>query len=100
MRNFLLQTAKPADHIHTTQQHNFPQLLKTTLPLSHLNFIFSPPPHQIASPTHQSNHPSNTLPIPPAVLLTYHPNYISNESLTQHRIKLIQIPTRDLSRPP
>ncbi|WP_398574670.1 arginine deiminase family protein [Staphylococcus epidermidis] len=54
----------------------------------------------IHRPPEQCNHRSNTLSIPPALLLTYHPNYLSNQFLPHHCIKLIQIPRTQLLPPP
>uniref|UniRef100_UPI0037D9EC93 arginine deiminase family protein n=1 Tax=Staphylococcus epidermidis TaxID=1282 RepID=UPI0037D9EC93 len=77
------------------------QTLQKLLHLHQITLIPTPNPHIIHPPPQQSNHPSNTLSIPPPLLLTYHPNYLSNQFLPHHPIKLIQIPpTQLLPRPP
>lgn len=53
---------------------------------------------EIASAREQWNDGSNTLAIAPGVVVTYDRNYISNECLREQGIKVIEIPSGELSR--
>lgn len=53
---------------------------------------------RIISRREQWNDGSNTLAIAPGVVVTYERNYITNEILDKHNIKVISIPSGELSR--
>ena len=53
---------------------------------------------EIAAPREQWNDGSNTLAIAPGVVVTYDRNYISNECLRKHGVKVIEIKSSELSR--
>jgi hypothetical protein len=73
-------------------------VLKRTLGLSDVNLIFCGGGDEIASAREQWNDGSNTLAIAPGVVVTYDRNYISNECLREQGIKVIEIPSGELSR--
>lgn len=98
MRIFVLERGKTADDIHTTEEHNLLEVLKRTLGLSDVNLIFCGGGDEIASAREQWNDGSNTLAIAPGVVVTYDRNYISNECLREQGIKVIEIPSGELSR--
>lgn len=52
----------------------------------------------IAAPREQWNDGSNTLAIEPGVVVTYDRNYVSNDLLRQNGIRVIEIPSGELSR--
>lgn len=53
---------------------------------------------RVISRREQWNDGSNTLAIAPGVVVTYERNYITNEILDKHNIKVISIPSGELSR--
>ncbi|WP_398573770.1 arginine deiminase family protein, partial [Staphylococcus epidermidis] len=62
---FTIQQNHPKHHIKITPSTNLPETLAQRLQLQKLHFIPTPNPHLIHPPPQQSNHPSNTLSIPP-----------------------------------
>ncbi|MDA7025217.1 arginine deiminase [Bacillus sp. CLL-7-23] len=98
MRIFVLERGKTDDDIQITEENNLPAVLKKTLGLSDVNLILCGGGDEIASAREQWNDGSNTLAIAPGVVVTYDRNYISNECLRKQGIKVIEIPSGELSR--
>lgn len=98
MRIFILERGETDEDIHITEEHNLLEVLKKTLGLSDVNLIFCGDGDEIASAREQWNDGSNTLAIAPGVVVTYDRNYISNACLRAQGIKVIEIPSGELSR--
>lgn len=98
MRIFILERGKTEEDVQITEEHNLLEVLKKTLGLSDVNLIFCGGGDEIASAREQWNDGSNTLAIAPGVVVTYDRNYISNACLREQGIKVIEIPSGELSR--
>ncbi|NPC94637.1 arginine deiminase [Bacillus sp. WMMC1349] len=98
MRIFVLERGKTEDDIQITEEHNLPAVLKKTLGIPDVNLILCGGGDEIASAREQWNDGSNTLAIAPGVVVTYDRNYISNECLREQGIKVIEVPSGELSR--
>ncbi len=53
---------------------------------------------RVASEREQWNDGSNTLCVAPGKVIVYDRNYITNEILTKHGIKVLEMPSSELSR--
>ncbi|MDI6600370.1 MAG: arginine deiminase [Thermoanaerobacteraceae bacterium] len=73
-------------------------ILKESLGLSSVQLIKCGDGDKIASGREQWNDGSNTLAIAPGVVVTYDRNYITNRALRENGIKVITIPSSELSR--
>lgn len=78
--------------------HDLKTVLKRELGLSELDLIPTGNGDPIVAPREQWNDGSNTLAIAPGVVVTYDRNYVSNELLRQHGIKVLETTSSELSR--
>ncbi|HBF76396.1 MAG TPA: arginine deiminase [Clostridiaceae bacterium] len=74
------------------------EVLKKALGLDSIEFIECGGGDRIAASREQWNDGSNTLAIAPGVVITYERNYITNELLDKRGIKVLTIPSSELSR--
>ncbi|RVU70107.1 MULTISPECIES: arginine deiminase [Lactobacillus] len=81
-----------------THETNLTQVLKKYLHLSELDLIPTGGADPVAAPREQWNDGSNTLAIAPGEVITYDRNYVSNDLLRQHGIKVHEIRSSELSR--
>ncbi|MYV18057.1 arginine deiminase [Furfurilactobacillus milii] len=83
-----------------TIEHNqdLQAVLKKELKLSELDLIPTGNGDPIIAGREQWNDGSNTLAIAPGVVVTYNRNYVSNELLRKHGLKVIDILSSELSR--
>lgn len=72
--------------------------LKKQLGLDEIDLIRCGGGDPIVAAREQWNDGSNTLAISPGVVVTYERNYVSNELLSEHGVKVIAIPSSELSR--
>ena len=72
--------------------------LKTALNLSEVSLIRCGGGDPIIAAREQWNDGSNTLAIAPGVVVTYERNYVSNELLSKQGIKVLTMPSSELSR--
>lgn len=81
-------------------EHNndLKDVLKKALNLDDLDLIPTGNGDPIIAPREQWNDGSNTLAIAPGTVLTYDRNYVSNELLRQHGIKVLETISSELSR--
>ncbi len=77
---------------------NLEALLKTELKLPAVDLIRCGGGDNIAAQREQWNDGSNTLAIAPGVVITYDRNYVTNELLEKHQIKVLTIPSSEISR--
>ena len=80
---------------HTETLHN---ILKNALNLDYVELIRCGGGDAITAGREQWNDGSNTLAIAPGVVVTYNRNYVTNEILSKHGIKVLAIPSSELSR--
>ncbi|WP_125760917.1 arginine deiminase [Companilactobacillus hulinensis] len=78
--------------------HDLKEALKKVLKLDDLDLIATGDGDPVIAPREQWNDGSNTLAIAPGVVVTYDRNYVSNEILRQHGIKVIETVSSELSR--
>lgn len=84
--------------IKIQQRNDLQQVLKEALQVAELVLIPTGDSDPIIAPREQWTDGSNTLAIAPGVVVTYDRNYVSNESLRRHGVKVIEIPSGELSR--
>jgi len=73
-------------------------LLKSELKLPAVKLIRCGGSDRIAAQREQWNDGSNTLAIAPGVVVTYDRNYVTNDLLEKHGIKVLPIPSSEISR--
>ncbi len=73
-------------------------LLRNELKLSAVDLIRCGGTDSIAAQREQWNDGSNTLAIAPGVVVTYDRNYVTNELLEKHGVKVLPIPSSEISR--
>ncbi|API89587.1 arginine deiminase [Marinilactibacillus sp. 15R] len=98
MSVYILQPGKAKDEIDVTHQTDLSAALKAALNLSEIALIPCGGGDAIAAPREQWNDGSNTLAIKPGVVVTYNRNYVSNELMREHGVKVLEIPSSELSR--
>lgn len=80
------------------QSSTLEHILETELKLDRVELIRCGGGDPIVAAREQWNDGSNTLAIAPGVVVTYERNYVSNELLSKHGIKVITIASSELSR--
>lgn len=80
------------------QRNDLQKILKEVLEVEELVLIPTGDSDPIVAPREQWTDGSNTLAIAPGVVVTYDRNYVSNELLRSHGVKVIEIPSGELSR--
>jgi arginine deiminase len=94
--SWILHPAK--DGISIEHHRDLKQVLKTVLDLDDLDLIPTGNGDPIVAPREQWNDGSNTLAIAPGEVVTYNRNYVSNEILRKHGLKVHEILSSELSR--
>ena len=74
------------------------KVLKNALGISELDLIPTGNGDPIIAGREQWNDGSNTLTIAPGVVVTYNRNYVSNDLLRKHGLKVLEINSSELSR--
>ncbi len=77
---------------------SLPAVLGTHLGLGRVTLIRCGGMDRVASEREQWNDGSNTLCVAPGKVIVYDRNYITNEILTKHGIKVLEMPSSELSR--
>lgn len=98
MNVYILEKGTSEDLPKITHRTNLQEAIKEALELKDLVLIPCGGGDEIASSREQWNDGSNTLAIAPGVVVTYDRNYISNDLLRLYGIKVIEIPSSELSR--
>lgn len=98
MNIYILEQDKAADDLKVSYNTNLFETLKSALNLTEVELIPCGGSDVIASAREQWNDGSNTLAIAPGVVVTYDRNYVSNNLLRSHGIKVIEIASAELSR--
>ena len=84
--------------LEVTHHTDLAKVLKESLKNGEINLIPTGNGDPVAAPREQWNDGSNTLAIKPGVVVTYNRNFVSNELLRENGIKVIEIPSSELSR--
>lgn len=82
----------------SSQSSTLEDVLKSQLHLSEVDLIRCGGGDPIAAAREQWNDGSNTFAIAPGVVITYERNYVSNELLTKHGVKVLAIASSEISR--
>lgn len=94
-------TLHPADNeegFSIEYNHDLQAVLKKELGLSELDLIPTGNGDPVIAGREQWNDGSNTLAIAPGVVVTYNRNYVSNEALRKHGLKVLEVLSSELSR--
>lgn len=86
------------ENIKITHRTDLENVLKEALNQPELTLIPCGGGDAIVAPREQWNDGSNTLSIAPGVVVTYDRNYVSNEILRSHGVKVIEVLSSELSR--
>jgi len=73
-------------------------ILSKSLKCDDIEFIKCGGGDELAGPREQWNDGSNTLAIAPGVVITYNRNYVTNELLDKSGVKVLEMPSSELSR--
>ncbi|HJP81472.1 MAG TPA: arginine deiminase [Candidatus Saccharimonadales bacterium] len=84
--------------IRITHEDDIIEVLKESLHQDTIEFIPCGGGDEIAAAREQWNDGSNTLAIAPGVVVTYDRNYVSNQSLRDHGLEVIEVPGSELGR--
>ncbi|KRL36736.1 arginine deiminase [Liquorilactobacillus uvarum DSM 19971] len=87
-----------SEGIEYKKHSDLQQVLKDCLGLDEIDLIYTGKGDPVAAMREQWNDGSNTLTIAPGEVVTYNRNYVSNELLREHGIKVHEIPSSELSR--
>ncbi|PWG01065.1 arginine deiminase [Levilactobacillus bambusae] len=93
-----LHPANNEDGFSIEHDQNLEEVLKKALNLDELDLIPTGDGDPIVAGREQWNDGSNTLAIAPGVVVTYNRNYVSNELLRKHGLKVIDTLSSELSR--
>ncbi|KPU44569.1 arginine deiminase [Oxobacter pfennigii] len=97
--NLYIITPAASGQIDISYQTNtLEKILKKELTLNEVDLIRCGGGDPIVAAREQWNDGSNTLAIAPGVVITYERNYVSNELLESHNIKVISIRSSEISR--
>lgn len=95
---YILEKGKEEGNLVMTHRTDLQEVLKEALDLDDLVLIPCGGGDEIVAPREQWTDGSNTLAIAPGVVVTYDRNYVTNDLLRQHGIKVIEIASSELSR--
>lgn len=95
---YILEKSHEPRKVNITHETDLKKVLKEALGVEELTLIPCGGGDAIAAPREQWNDGSNTLAIAPGVVVTYDRNYISNDLMREHGIKVIEIASSELSR--
>ncbi|MGM9926815.1 MAG: arginine deiminase [Bacillus sp. (in: firmicutes)] len=98
MNVYILEKGTEEDNVTITHRTDLQETLKEVLKLDELVLIPCGGGDEIVSAREQWNDGSNTLAIAPGVVVTYDRNYVSNDLLRQHGVKVIEVLSSELSR--
>ncbi|MGM9924705.1 MAG: arginine deiminase [Bacillus sp. (in: firmicutes)] len=98
MNIYVLEKGTNEGQLNITHKTDLKETLKEVLGLSELVLIPCGGGDEIVSAREQWNDGSNTLAISPGVVVTYDRNYVSNDLLREHGVKVIEVLSSELSR--
>ncbi|SUL94487.1 arginine deiminase [Staphylococcus caprae] len=98
MNIFVIEYDESENDIKISHSSHLKQTLEEVLGVDNIELIPTGNGDVIDGAREQWNDGSNTLCIRPGVVVTYDRNYVSNELLRKHGIKVIEIPGSELVR--
>lgn len=98
MSIYMLEPSSLEGQLKVSHHTDLSDILKTVLNVDDINLIPCGNGDPIAAPREQWNDGSNTLAVKPGVVVTYNRNYVSNQLLRENGIKVIEVPSSELSR--
>ena len=98
MNIFVIEYDESGNDIKISHSSHLKQTLEEVLGVDNIELIPTGNGDVIDGAREQWNDGSNTLCIRPGVVVTYDRNYVSNELLRKHGIKVIEIPGSELVR--
>ena len=98
MNVYTLERGIDLENVNITHSTDLHATLKAALKLDELVLIPCGGGDEIISAREQWNDGSNTLAIAPGVVVTYDRNYVSNDLLREHGVKVIEVLSSELSR--
>lgn len=84
--------------LHVNHHLDLKQVLKDVLGLDEIDLIPTGGGDPLIADREQWNDGSNTLAIAPGVVVTYNRNYVSNQVLREHGLKVLEVLSSELSR--
>lgn len=98
MSIYVLEPGKGQADVSVTHHTDLSKVLKQALNVPEIALIPCGGGDPIAAPREQWNDGSNTLAIHPGVVVTYNRNYVSNDLMRSYGVKVLEIPSSELSR--
>lgn len=98
MSVFILEPGQNKNELRVSRHSDLKTVLKNALKLDDLALIPCGGGDPVAAPREQWNDGSNTLAIEPGVVVTYNRNHVSNKLLREYGVKVIEVPSSELSR--
>lgn len=96
--NIYIMTPGQDGTVKLSHRTNLEATLKEVLALPELDLILTGGGDEIVAPREQWNDGSNTLAIAPGEVVTYNRNYISNQILREHGVRVHEVISSELSR--
>lgn len=98
MNVYTLEKGPDEEHLKITHSEDLKHTLQQVLGIKELVLIPCGGGDEIVSAREQWNDGSNTLAISPGTVVTYDRNYVSNDLLREHGVKVIEVLSSELSR--
>lgn len=98
MSIYMLEPSRVEGELDVSHHTELDKLLQIVLKVPEINMIPCGNGDAVAAPREQWNDGSNTLAISPGVVVTYNRNHVSNKLLRENGIKVLEIPSSELSR--
>jgi len=95
---FLLEKVEGQQYPKITKETDLEHVLRVALNLDQVTLIECGGGDEIAAAREQWNDGSNTLAIAPGVVVTYNRNYVTNKTLREHGLEVLEISGAELGR--
>jgi len=95
---YILERDESSDYPRITKETDLEHVLRTALSLERVTLLECGAGDEIAAAREQWNDGSNTLAIAPGVVVTYDRNYVTNQTLRDHGIEVIEVSGSELGR--
>lgn len=95
---YTMEVVTGSTEVKVAEENDLESTLKRVLNIDEIVFIYCGGGDKIATSREQGNDATNTLAISPGVVVTYDRNEITNHLLRQNGVKVLEIPSSELSR--